>query len=144
MRFLLLVLLVLPVSGCSLFGGTSREARSLDDARARWAANGPDAYTMTYGRHCFCPSDVTGPFAVRVADGRVVSVTLNGDAVPTDRAQTVDALFDLLERAYDRDAHRVDVTYDPALGFPSQIYIDYDERIADEEAGYTVADVRAE
>lgn len=140
----LLLVAALLIGGCSVFGSSSREQDALDEARARWDASGPSAYSMTYGRLCFCPTEVTGPFAVRVVGDRVVEVTLDGTPVVYDRAMTVDALFERLASAYARDAHRVDVTYDSALGFPSSIFIDYDERIADEEMGYTVTDLRAE
>lgn len=129
--------------GCSLLSG-SREPAALASARARWAAAGSDSYTLTLERSCFCPEEYRGPFAVTVRGGAVASVTLRDQALPADRALSVDGLFDLIADAYARDAARVDVTYDPATGHPTQIYIDYLAQAADEEVGYTVSDLRVE
>lgn len=42
------------------------------------------------------------------------------------------------EDVIDRDAHELRVTYDQSTGIPVDIWIDYDEHIADEEQGYSV------
>ena len=125
------------LSGCSLVGGTDA-TDDLDDARRLWADADLGSYTMTLTRGCFCLEESIGPFEVTVEDGVVVSATREGETVPTDRVLTVDALFDVLEDAYRRDAHRVEVTYDPTQGYPTTFFIDYDAGVADEELGYTV------
>lgn len=131
--------LLLAASGCSVVGASRGGDPALAEARARWEARGPADYAMTQSRSCFCPRDVTGPFEVAVRDGAITSVTFDGASVPTDRAQSVDALFDLIADAYARDAAEVRVRYDPALGYPTEIWIDYDRQMADEETGYTVS-----
>lgn len=114
--------------------------------RQRWEAEGLDDYRFTYTRHCFCMPQDRGPFEVTVRGGEVAAVTYEGEGEPSDRApseyQTVEDLFALLAEAYDRDAARVDVTYDPATGQPTSFYIDYSERVADEELGFDVEPVR--
>ena len=114
--------------------------------RQRWAAQGPDDYRFTYTRTCFCMPQDRGPFEVTVRGGEVAAATYRGEGEPSDRAlseyQTVEDLFALLAEAYDRDAARVDVTYDPATGQPTSFYIDYSEQIADEEDGFDVESVR--
>lgn len=139
MRLLLLFPLLL-VAGCSVLGPHSPERDALSAARARWAAAGAEAYTMTQVRTCFCPADASGPFRVTVRDGAVQSVTFEGEPVPAERALSVEALFRLVERALDAGAVTVDAQYDPSLGYPVRVYIDYNEQIADEEVGYTVTD----
>jgi len=135
-RLAALALLVLS-SGCSMFGA-SRGERALADARAVWNASGPSAYTMTQERLCFCGPETTGPFDATVRDGAVTAATRDGETVPTDRVRTVDGLFDVLADAYRRDARRVDVTYHPTLGYPTSIWIDYVDEVADDEQGYRV------
>jgi hypothetical protein len=114
--------------------------------RQRWAAQGAADYQFTYTRGCFCPPQYRGPFDVTVRGGAVTDVVYRGEGEPADRAlsefQTVEDLFDLIAEAYDRKAARVDVTYDAATGQPSDVYIDYDEQMADEEIGFTVEPVR--
>jgi hypothetical protein len=111
---------------------------SLDDARALWVEADLDDYRMTLLRSCFCPEDYRGPFEVAIEDGTVAEVTFQDQDLPTDRALTVEALFDLLDDAYAQDAARVDVSYHPTLGYPTSLYVDYDTQVADEEIGYTV------
>ncbi|OZC02061.1 DUF6174 domain-containing protein [Rubricoccus marinus] len=135
----LLLLVALTLAGCAQT--RVGPATNLAQARARWEASGADTYTMTLHRSCFCPEDYRGPFDVRVEDDAVASVQFQDQALPTDRVVTIDALFELLAEAYASGAARVDVTYDPELGFPATLYIDRNEMIADEEVGYTVTDV---
>ena len=113
----------------------------LDDAKARWEAAGLDAYRMTLQRSCFCPEDYRGPFDVTVRDGAVATVRFNGASLDADRAVTVDDLFALIEDAYKRNAASVDVAFDPDLGYPTSVGIDYSTQMADEEMAYTVADL---
>jgi hypothetical protein len=39
-----------------------------------------------------------------------------------------------------RDAHEVQVSYDPELGYPTDFSIDYEEQVADEELGMRVTE----
>ncbi|WP_420454637.1 DUF6174 domain-containing protein [Rubrivirga sp.] len=157
---LLLAALLIPLAGCpapatveapdegfpdgpALGGAPAERSPDLDAARARWADAGLDAYAMTLQRICFCPSpDYTGPFAVVVRDGAVESVRLDGAAVDDERGATVADLFDLIDEAYEKGAAAVDVTYDPEMGYPTSVGIDYDARMADEEIAYRVSDLR--
>ncbi|MEL6615008.1 MAG: DUF6174 domain-containing protein [Bacteroidota bacterium] len=146
-----LLLLALFVVGCSTapFDGDPPEAldiaaEDVADARANWAASGAERYTMVQTRICFCSEDWRGPFDVRVEGGAVVNVEFDGDDVPTERALSIDALLDLLDDALDRNAAIVRAAFDPDLGIPVSVQIDYDVRIADEEVDYTVERYRAQ
>lgn len=124
-------------------GTPAERSPELDAARQRWDDAGLEGYQMTLARLCFCPSpDYTGPFEVRVAQSKVASVMLNGTGVPADRGVSVEALFELIEDAYKRGAESVSVSFDPALGYPTSIGIDYSMQMADEEIGYRVSDLR--
>lgn len=156
LRLLALVALV-PLAGCpapaevdpgglDLPGGATPAVRTpdLDAARARWEAAGFDAYTMTLRRICFCPTpDYTGPFTVRVQDGALASVSLDGVLVDEDRGETVDDLFDLIEDAYERKAEVVAAEFHPEYGYPTSLSIDYSSMMADEEIGYHISDLKA-
>ena len=149
-RLLLAALVLVPLAGCPapaevepatpdrpVYDATPDD---LDEARQRWADAGLGAYTMTLQRICFCPSpDYTGPFEVDVADGAVTEVRLGGTPVDAERGESVEDLFELLEEAYAKDAERVEVTYDAALGYPTSISIDYSQMMADEEIAYRVS-----
>ncbi len=91
-------------------------------------------------RLCFCGGG-TAPAEVVVRNGQRVSVTIveTGEPVPAQFASlylTVDELFDFVEDAIDRKAHRIDVEYDPDLGVPIEISIDYEENVIDEEMAF--------
>lgn len=118
---------------------------ALDAARARWHGAGLDDYRFVYGVSCFCPEDVRGPFTITVRDGAVAEVLYQGRALdPADpRHPTLDALFETLAEAFDRDAASVRARYDDGLGFPASAYIDYEALAADEELGWSVSDFTA-
>jgi hypothetical protein len=107
-----------------------------------WMRVAPTSYdfVLTYGSQL-------GPRAarVRVTDGRVVSASpIKGQArfLPgTDKARTLDGLFELLRRDLSR-ADKVTVTYDDTWGFPSSASVDPDRRAVDEEHAYSVAQFR--
>jgi hypothetical protein len=49
-----------------------------------------------------------------------------------------------VQDAYERDAHEIQVEFDPGRGYPTRIWIDYVEMMADEEMGFTLlSDVTA-
>ncbi|MEM6327145.1 MAG: DUF6174 domain-containing protein [Bacteroidota bacterium] len=136
-----LLLAALALSGCSFLDDTPDD---FENARSLWSDRDVETYTMTLSRACFCLPESLGPFEVRVENGAIVSAMRDGQPVPASDVLTVDALFDLLEDAYDEGAHSVRAEYDAALGFPLSVSIDYDEDIADEEIGYTVTDLSAD
>ena len=123
--FLLAVCLVPLVSACS-----TEEDERIDDlaaARAQWIAAAPAAYDFEYLRSCFCP-DV---FPARVyVDAGVVTLT-------------VEQLFNELEELIRLEPFQLEVRYDPALGYPSYVSVDIEERMVDEEFSYTVEDLVA-
>lgn len=158
LRTVLLAALLVPLAGCPApaeadptlddptAGGVVTNPVTADNAdlaaaRDKWRAATPQAYTMTLRRSCFCmvPDD-TGPFAVTVAGGDLASVRLAGAEVDDDRGMTVEALFELIEEAYAEGAESVKAEYDPTLGYPTNVYIDYSTQLADEEIGYMVSD----
>ena len=159
LRLSLVAALLVPLAGCPAPAETDAgepvpidpdrpvaEAtpEDLEAARERWEAAGLDAYAMTLRRVCFCPTpDYTGPFEVEVRGGELASVRLEGAAVDDERGMTVEALFDLVQDAYDRDAYRITVEYDERLGYPVSVDIDYDAQMADEEIGYAVSGLEA-
>ena len=147
------VLLVLLLAGCSAPAPGPADGASdpvvapvptPDDlalARAKWADAALDGYTMTITRSCFCPPEYRGPYTVAVDGGEVSSVLYGGQPAEAGEPPTVDALFALLETAYAEGAARVDVDYHDELGYPVELYIDRDTRLADEEVGYSISEL---
>ena len=132
--------------------------KDLDAARARWAAAAPLHYQFLLRRWCECLPEATRLMRVEVRrphpmsagplGERAEAVTFveGGGAVPENArppALTVDQLFALIQDAIDRRAVRITIEYDASLGYPRSIAVDYDERIADEEASYIASSLEA-
>ena len=118
-----------------------REA--LEDARLRWRAGGFPDYSLTLTHDCFCGVEGRGPVVVIVRFGEVVSRTYEGTGapVPEDRARffpDVEGLFDFIEDALDQDPASIRAEFHPSLGYPTLVFVDFRENVADEERGYRV------
>jgi hypothetical protein len=106
---------------------------ALEANRARWSASGVEAYQYGYQKFCDCNRETPPETLVTVLDGRVVDVRHrpSGTTIEVPAAEdnfqyywTVEELFSLIETGLSRDA-TVRADYDPELGFPRAIYIDY-------------------
>jgi hypothetical protein len=135
----------LVAGGCSDLGVDVRSLTELEQAEARWDRFGPESYVYAVRRICFCLVEETGPVRVRVDDEVAVEWTYvaTGNPLPESarpRFPSVDGLFAILREAYAEDAHEVQVSYDPELGYPTDFSIDYEEQVADEELGMRVTE----
>jgi hypothetical protein len=105
--------------------------QALDRARAKWKAAHITSYRYEARRTCFCPT--TGWHTVNVRNG-VPSKRVHGDV--KDIA-TVPRLFREIQRAIDRKAHDLDVTY-ATHGVPTKVTIDTYENVVDEEQYFSI------
>lgn len=113
----------------------------LDGARARWRAAAAPAYEYGYHKFCECHRESPPETIVTVRDDVVVGVRHrpagSTNEVPAAEKNleyywTVEGLFDLIASAEERGVE-VRAAYDGALGFPREVFIDYDpEFIGDE------------
>jgi hypothetical protein len=114
-------------------------------ARARWAQRGPASYSITVGRSCECLAEMIGPVVVMVHNGAIESrhYTRDGAAVPAQYADlfpSVEGLFGIIETARREGAAQLDVSFDPSLGYPVRIAIDWHATHADDEVTYEAKD----
>lgn len=138
-RHLLLVIALAAgaVSGCGILDPNRELQNELDDNYAKWIARGPASYEYRLTQLCFCPPEHTRTYLVRVVNRSVLeSRDVQTGAPPPGgyQARTVPDLFAFLHDALSRDADKIDVVYDPELGYPTRMMIDYEEQAADEEA----------
>lgn len=135
-----LLLALLAVTACSDPLGPEEDAFQV--ARARWAAARVSSYTYDLQRLCFCGQEYTSVVSIVVEDDEIVSATYrdSGDPFtdPFTELYTVDDLFNEILDAIRREAYSLNVEYDPVLGYPTDIAIDYSLNIADEERSYRV------
>ena len=67
-----------------------------------------------------------------------------GEAVPEEELRvfsTIEELFDLIAQAI-READFWEASYNPDLGYPTLIVVDYDEKAVDDEFRYTITELR--
>lgn len=121
--------------------GAAPADAELDAARARWRASGLTAYEYGYRKYCECHRDSPPETIVSVRDGDVFRVRHRpaGSATEVPAADknfdyywTIDGLFRLLATARERGA-QVRATYDATLGYPRELYIDYDSSYIGDE-----------
>jgi hypothetical protein len=116
----------------------------LAEYRAMWETQRLTDYTFDVVRICYC--QFVADVRVTVEGGVITGVTELASEVARDPElfRTIDGLFDLVQDAYDRNAHEVQVEFDLSRGYPTRIWIDYVQMMADEEMGFTLlSDVTA-
>lgn len=130
---------------CGGLGPRDAQRAELEANRERWSSLGPSSYTYALRRACFCGGEYIGPVRVTVVSDTVVerAYVESGEPVPAVAGEafpTVDGLFEFLIRVFDDGADQIDVTYDPRLGVPMEISIDFLEGAIDDELGIYVTE----
>ena len=117
------------------------ESAALREHRLIWSAVAIDDYEYGYNKYCECHREAPPETLVTVRDGEVVRVRhVHADTETVIEAEqrnfewywTVDGLFDLVATALEREVE-VRADYDPTLGYPTRVFIDYDPNLIGEE-----------
>ncbi len=142
-RQTLIASVMLVAAGCGILSPGGGPRSDLEENRERWEAFRPTSYSVTIERLCFCGVEARGPVQVTVQGTEVIErvYTDSGEPVAENLAHVfpgIDGLFDFLLEALDGDAHEIRVTYDQGTGIPTDVWIDYDENMIDEEQGFSV------
>ena len=113
----------------------------LDAARARWQTAAFASYEYGYHKFCECHRESPPETTVTVRNEAVAGVRHRPAGTTTDVPAadknleyywTVDGLFSVIESALERGV-QVRTVYDDELGFPREIYIDYDANFIGDE-----------
>ncbi len=116
---------------------------ALLQAQERWERSGVADYTYTGAWVCFCPEGYRADTQVTVSGGKVTGVDPAApgiDAIPApERFVPIDDLFALIQEAITNNAARIEVSYDETYGYPTDLFIDHDERMADEETSFAIS-----
>lgn len=124
-----------------LAAGPAFADAELDGARARWQSAALAGYEYGYHKFCECHRESPPETVVTVRGGGVTAVRHRpaGGTVEVPAADknfqyywTVDGLFALIASALERGV-QVRAAYDAGLGFPREIYIDYDANFIGDE-----------
>ena len=131
--------------GCSACGSDlDDELATLANQKAIWETAEPVSYEFQYRVLCFCSAETTGPFIVTVENRQITSVVRQDrnfeELLPVQASAdfSIAVIFDDIKGALKQGAHSVTLEYDATWGFPSYVYIDRDEQIADEEWGVKI------
>ena len=123
--------------------------KSLNVARALWdsTAFANSNYSYVFNWQCFCVQEYVETMRVFVVNGRVDRIIRVESGQPVseqfeDSFETVDGLFDRLEDAIDRKANSIRAKFDEGTGLPTEVFIDYEAMIADEELGWNASSPR--
>lgn len=113
--------------------------------RGLWASRRPIAFQYHVSRRCNCADDFQRPY--RVTEGRgaplvdyvspLETASPGAGTVPPEPLR-IAQLFDLIATELD-SAHALDVSFDPAFGFPTRIDLDPSPAV-DDELGIAVYD----
>ena len=141
------IALVLVLGSCEILGltmGGSGRRAELGRQRAKWASQQITSYNLVYRRDCFCGVEFTTPTYIEVRSGDIATARYAESDAPIplwvqDRLPTVEALFDVIDDAIDREVDLLEVVYDPARGYPRSIAIDYRFSTADDEVTHVVS-----
>jgi hypothetical protein len=105
------------------------------------------SYEFTYTNSCGeCLEAFARPYVIRVEAGEVVEVRdaqTAADPPSGFDAPTIVDLFDTVESMLDGEAYRLGVTYDPVMGYPTEISVDLDRLSVDDEFVLSVRDLAA-
>ena len=100
-------------------------------------------YSFVFQVSCYCTLEYTSPKSVSVRDGNIVTVN---DLAYSEEIHmgilSINDLFKEIEKASNQNIAVLETTYDSFYGFPTKLYIDRDERIADEEMGYSISNFK--
>ena len=129
--------------------------QELDTSEKLWKDQGLKNYDFTLERQCFCPEDWRGPVNIEVRNGVAISITYvsSGLAVTGgkfDDVDTIEKLFAILKGAYagegdfEQQADTINVNYNAQMGYPTNLFIDVSQTIADEEQGYIITNLVAQ
>jgi hypothetical protein len=109
----------------------------------------PTSYSFELSIQCFCMGAGV-PIEVTVVDAEVVGAVYAMDdngrggvkkGDPADKAFWL-TINDVIDKANDTEAARVDVEWPDGQDYPNRVYVDGDEMVADDETGYEIANVQ--
>lgn len=119
------------------------------DNQAKWQSQETTStYEMKMQYLCFCPEDVVQPVHLDVTGGQIQTMTYveNGANVPLSlvpRYRTVEQLFQLILDHIEQGVDGIRAEFDADRGYPTEIHIDPNSCVADEEFSFRVLSVEA-
>ena len=105
----------------------------------KWKKQGIIDYEFTSQISCFCQTDYTLPKTIVVKSNEILSVNgVDCADLEYETHKTIDEFFDYIEERQNQNPVIENLEFDSIYAFPSYIYFDISEMIADDEIGYTI------
>ena len=129
----------------SLFG--CETVQPLDDVTVNlnlWNEKKIVNYSFSFKRVCFCPLEYVGPHQVVVQNGKIT--TVNG--APYNKAEqygeiyTIPELLQVIKANLDRKPYQKTLNFNPTYGYPTSVFFDFSQQMADEEIGYEITNFK--
>ncbi|MBN3908128.1 MAG: hypothetical protein HWQ35_16740 [Nostoc sp. NMS1] len=119
------------------------DLRRLNFNRRLWDEQKISNYRYTFSNGCFCIAEARGPVIIEVRNGKTtITSVATGQPVENpeffEKYNTIPKLFNVIQDAINRQAYSLNIDYSPRFGYPTQINIDYNSQIADEEIYLTI------
>jgi len=136
MKWLLISLMLL---GCT----KTTELNEVEDYLNKWNKLGITDYEFTLRVNCFCTSETVGPHKIVVKKNSIL--TVNGKPYDPNihfSVKTIEQLFTYIQKTLAEKPVQKTLAFDAQYFFPTNIYFDMSEMIADEEMGYIVTDFK--
>ncbi len=136
----------LPFTIFLLFLGC-KTVEPLDDATTNlnlWNEKKIENYSFSFKRICFCPLEYVGPQQVVVQNGKVV--TVNGAAYNSSQRYgvipTIPELLLTIKSHIDKNPVKKTLNFNSTYGYPTSVFFDFSELMADDELGYEVTNFK--
>jgi hypothetical protein len=112
-----------------------------------WKQHKISNYRYEFTRSCNCLPKATAPVIIEVRNGKTISIIDKETRQPADPAlfqqyNTIPKLFNIIKNALVRRAANLTVEYNPILHYPTQISIDYNSQITDDEIFFTISNLQ--
>ena len=150
MKILILLIAVASLALAACAGATAsanQNQSELDDNQQKWQDANISHYRYNLSISCFCVFTQDMPLIIEVQDGKVVSMEYaSGNEIDAgsreyfQRFETIDKVFEQLQKDISGEADEVVVTYNATYGFPDEVKIDYVLEATDDEIWLTISD----
>jgi hypothetical protein len=132
---------LLLLAGCASSAADAPAADAVATAQRAWLAGRPADYRFVWQQTCFCLPEAVQPIRITVHGDAITSATdKDGHAVSADvqrGLKTIDALY-AYAQAKQQAGAEVRVVCDPR-GIPTEVFVDPNPRVADDERRITVS-----
>ncbi|MCI0553807.1 MAG: DUF6174 domain-containing protein [Anaerolineae bacterium] len=144
---LLMAVAALALSACASGASANQNESELSQNQQKWQDANISHYRYHLAISCFCVFSQDMPLIIEVQDGQVVSMEYSsgneidaGSREYFQRFETIDKVFEQLQKDIGGEADEVVVTYNATYGFPEEVKIDYVLEATDDEIWLTISD----